>query len=235
MVVCEGKDTYTNPDYNLRARQQKNENLNYEDRYQTSGKVNNECVKACKDRVRRDEHQDNCVDNRPRLTLDCHYPTEERMIKPLITYSGITEIRYTTDPKKAANESGLGIEYRLIHVNPTTEAPWCKRNGIQDYWKEDPKYRGKSMNIYSTPYPCCDYTRDPVRTTQQRQPTFENAVERRGWECCTGTKTGPRGPPIQRNGLMGCTEMGAQNQRTRAKDIVPQEPRQYNWKGQCSL
>uniref|UniRef100_A0A8D9FGS1 Uncharacterized protein n=1 Tax=Cacopsylla melanoneura TaxID=428564 RepID=A0A8D9FGS1_9HEMI len=229
MRVCD-----TNPNYKNTTRQYKNNNQNYEDRdkYQTSGKINNACVEACKDRVRRDD-QENCEVNIPTESLHCHYPTEERMIRPLITYSGITEIRYTTDPKKAAFESGLGIEYRLITVKPTVEAPWCKRNGIQDYWREDPKYSRQSMDIYSTPYPCCDYTREPIRVAQPCRPTFQNSVERKGWECCGGTTTnmGPRGPP--RNGL-GCAEMVVQDPRiNRARDLVPQEPRHFDRNGQC--
>lgn len=167
------------------------------------------------------------------VSLNCHYPTEERMVKPLITYSGMTEIRYTTDANKAMFESGSGLEYKLIHVKPTLEAPWCKRNGIQDYWMEDPKYSRKSTEIYSTPYPCCEYSCTPV-VKKPNPPRRRNLIERKGWECCQGNV--PAYDHMRMKVAQNCEE-SARCHRVRARDIAPTQPRHndFDWKRHCDI
>lgn len=157
--------------------------------------------------------------------MDCQYPTEHRMVRPLITYNGLTDIRYTTDKDKVIHESGVGVQYRLINVVPEIEAPWCKRNGLQDYWMEDPKYARKSVDIYSTPYPCCQH---PMRTNRSAAPAQpqQPQPQPQGWDCCKGKSNGPQA---------NCNDK--RNGKGRFRDIAPVMPREqeFDWKENCNI
>jgi hypothetical protein len=85
-----------------------------------------ECCSAPQIGRQQDPYLKNVMEIAPRETesMHCHYPTEERMVKPLITHNGLTDIRYTTDKNKAIYESGVGVQYKLINVTP--EVNYCK-------------------------------------------------------------------------------------------------------------
>ncbi|KAI5745169.1 hypothetical protein M8J76_008854 [Diaphorina citri] len=194
-----------------------------------------ECCSAPQIGRQQDPYLKNVMEIAPRETesMHCHYPTEERMVKPLITHNGLTDIRYTTDKNKAIYESGVGVQYKLINVTPEIEAPWCKRNGLQDYWMEDPKYARKGMDNYSTPYPCCKYQSWPYNKKFQpdRSPR-KNVVEQQGWDCCVNGSDRRGAQEPQMKYKAGNCEQVARCKKNRHRDIAPVQPREheFDWK-----
>ncbi|KAL1463602.1 hypothetical protein WDU94_015342 [Cyamophila willieti] len=173
--------------------------------------------------------------------------TQEECIIPGETVSAPLIRTYPQGPSKPQNQTRcsdrMGRQTAYMGARQTTkvESPWCKRNGLQDRWNEDPKYRRKRMDIYSTPYPCCEFQSWPY--DQQSHPAGlmafnqKNDQYKREEDCCRELSGRPTMKSSQREEyvqIADCEKTSLCHTQAypsaairRPRDIVPVHPREH--------